>query len=74
MSATLQPTIFQKYYKEVGRYIEPIDIQKYTIPIINCEAGNKKVELFFLNQIKEILDLDINQVSKNNKDKISLIC
>ena len=55
-------------------YKLPIDIQKYTIPIINCEAGNKKVELFFLNQIKEILDLDINQVSKNNKDKISLIC
>lgn len=67
MSATLQPTLFQKYYKEVGRYCDKINIQKYEIPVIKCEAGNKKVELFYLKEIKEILDLEESQVIITNK-------
>jgi hypothetical protein len=73
MSATLDPKIFQKYYKEVGRYIDSIDIQKYSIPVVNCEAGNKEVEVFYLDQIKTMLDSEDNQVNEiklNKKNKI----
>ena len=65
MSATLDSTIFQEYYAKVAR---SADISTtYRIPVTKCEFNCFEVELFYLEQIKQILNLNQVKILKNNK-------
>lgn len=65
MSATLDPIIFQEYFRNVAKQSSLMPVENYTIPVVKCTFNRFGVELFYLDDIKAILELSNHEVNIN---------
>lgn len=72
MSATLDPKIFKEYFERVSRYVDVVSNDDPEIPVIKCTFNRFEVELFYLEDIKRILNLSNQEVKIDHKIFINI--
>lgn len=62
MSATLDPIIFQEYFRKVAKQSSLMPVENYTIPVVKCTFDHFGVELFYLDDIQtnELSNHEVN--------------